>query len=496
MRLSNLVLTRAAFVFALALPQVALPKTTIESARPAPLMTSPAAKATSIAPPPAPKKPGAPNVLGLTAYTGKTAAAEFGTDWIAGVDLVWSDAAPTEEAWSWTSFDTKIQAVDQVGASAIPVFVCRSAWGASPAPSDWVGGGGIQPVTPPIDAETWAAFVTKVVERYDGDGTDDLPGLKHPVRAWKLMPDLVGNWTGDAPHTIDYIKATSAAIRAADPRALIVLGSLTDTDLDLMAVDSGFMTAMILGDKKITRGVIRGVDNLHSRVNFIGDVIIGTKGDFAVFDIHHLTSSSAATERLRFLSEWCMRIEVGRKIIWSLYNAVPSIAHAMPDSESVASECVRTAISAILGGCRRFAWPADADGLPRAAVLAPYPLTNANGHAQPVQAAWAEMAKRLRGLTMMNLWNAPVEAPAARLISIETTSASPFVAAWNEGTSQVSAVFNATQPVEIRNAISGAKRTVTPEDGKVTIELGPIPQYLTGVGKPVNQVAPPAEKKK
>ena len=48
----------------------------------------------------------------------------------------------------------------------------------------------------------WSAYldwVKAVVERYDGDGIDDMPGLKIPVKYWEVMnePDLDGSETLD-----------------------------------------------------------------------------------------------------------------------------------------------------------------------------------------------------------------------------------------------------------------------------------------------------------
>lgn len=44
----------------------------------------------------------------------------------------------------------------------------------------------------PSDMAAYEAYVRRVVERYDGDGVDDMPGLQSPVRYWEVdnEPDL------------------------------------------------------------------------------------------------------------------------------------------------------------------------------------------------------------------------------------------------------------------------------------------------------------------
>jgi len=67
-------------------------------------------------------------------------------------------------------------------------------------------------------------FVKAAVERYDGDGKNDMPGLKVPIRYWQFEnePDLGGNrdWEGFA-----HLQETAyKAIKEACPEARVVMG--------------------------------------------------------------------------------------------------------------------------------------------------------------------------------------------------------------------------------------------------------------------------------
>lgn len=91
------------------------------------------------------------------------------------------------------------------------------------------------------DEAEYAAWVTAAVERYDGDGVDDMPGLLAPIRHWEVdnEPDLK-NSVPPKGGTVRYDPATfclpdqyarvllltSKAIKAADPGATVLNGGL------------------------------------------------------------------------------------------------------------------------------------------------------------------------------------------------------------------------------------------------------------------------------
>ncbi len=93
----------------------------------------------------------------------------------------------------------------------------------------------------PDDMAAYTAWVTAVVERYDGDGVDDMPGLLAPIRYWEIdnEPDLKfttpprdavrkvapGSFCAPKEHAT-VLLATSKAIRAAYPDARILNGGI------------------------------------------------------------------------------------------------------------------------------------------------------------------------------------------------------------------------------------------------------------------------------
>ena len=86
----------------------------------------------------------------------------------------------------------------------------------------------------PSDVEAYKQFVKALVERYDGDGYEDSPLLKYPVKYWEVMnePDIQFStawmpamFKGPPEDYVDVLKATYEAIKEADPEAKVVIAA-------------------------------------------------------------------------------------------------------------------------------------------------------------------------------------------------------------------------------------------------------------------------------
>jgi len=86
----------------------------------------------------------------------------------------------------------------------------------------------------PWENTAWYRFVAAIVERYDGDGQADMPGLTRPVKYWEVWnePDLrdAGNapdyparqFNGNAQDYVRLLAVAYSAIKHADPAATVV----------------------------------------------------------------------------------------------------------------------------------------------------------------------------------------------------------------------------------------------------------------------------------
>ena len=75
------------------------------------------------------------------------------------------------------------------------------------------------------DEENYASFVEKAAERYDGDGKDDMPGLKNPIKYWQVdnEPDAkTKDWKGYS----NVLKVTYQAIKRVCSDCKVVIGGM------------------------------------------------------------------------------------------------------------------------------------------------------------------------------------------------------------------------------------------------------------------------------
>ena len=74
----------------------------------------------------------------------------------------------------------------------------------------------------PKDVTKYQRWVRAVVERYDGDGVDDMPGLTAPIKIWQVDNEPPRRREGYA----DLVRITSQAVKEADPTAKVLIGGL------------------------------------------------------------------------------------------------------------------------------------------------------------------------------------------------------------------------------------------------------------------------------
>ena len=70
-----------------------------------------------------------------------------------------------------------------------------------------------------------------VVERYDGDGVDDMPGLVYPVYQFGLEREFTGFWPGTADDHVRLLRIAYPAIHAADSDAQVLLIAILAADI-------------------------------------------------------------------------------------------------------------------------------------------------------------------------------------------------------------------------------------------------------------------------
>lgn len=74
----------------------------------------------------------------------------------------------------------------------------------------------------PVDEKKYVAFVRAAVERYDGDGISDMPGLKNPIKYWQVGNEPPGGLSDYA----EFLKLNYNAIKEACQECKVLIGGV------------------------------------------------------------------------------------------------------------------------------------------------------------------------------------------------------------------------------------------------------------------------------
>ncbi len=173
-------------------------------------------------------------------------AGEEDAYWMRGNDTVWNDIETKEGKYDWDFKDQMVKG--DMGMTADGVYNLSIIWPYANWDQESCHSGSKYEATghlqrdgenllmgAPCDMEAYGAFLEKVVERYDGDGVDDMPGLEVPIKYWEVLnePSMQGRSEGGAGEDLKFFVGTSAeyleilktsytAIKKADPTAKVL----------------------------------------------------------------------------------------------------------------------------------------------------------------------------------------------------------------------------------------------------------------------------------
>ncbi|MDP1853612.1 MAG: hypothetical protein Q8L26_05370 [Candidatus Omnitrophota bacterium] len=153
---------------------------------------------------------------------------DIGARWIRlSSDIYWSTVQPTKEyvengLYDWSFFDTLHGRVP----SGVNTLGTISVGKERTKNNTW------EFVNKHVE-EKYLEFVKKAVERYDGDGIDDMPGLKNPIKYWQIEnePAIFYEPRFDWQGFSHIVEITYKVIKENDPEAKIALGGLAGGNL-------------------------------------------------------------------------------------------------------------------------------------------------------------------------------------------------------------------------------------------------------------------------
>lgn len=167
-------------------------------------------------------------------YTSWAKATGFSIDREIPGAFTWNVIEPTEgEGYHWDVSDLVVESANAAGMSVSALIQPFAAWDQDSIPEDCAAIDFAYydyKADTPTDFTAYRAYLAATVDRYDGDGEDDMPGLLYPIKHWEIGNEYDGTCGGDLNEVENYfelMKVSSETIRNTDPEAkVLTMGAL------------------------------------------------------------------------------------------------------------------------------------------------------------------------------------------------------------------------------------------------------------------------------
>lgn len=246
----------------------------------------------------------------------------------------------------------------------------------------------------PTDLPAWADSVGRVVERYDGDGFMDMPGLTCPNHYWHIEAEDTF-WKDSIDQYLTYLAVTRAAILAADPTAKVITMGLSSAQTWNAAYYAGTVHLY-----PPTQGI--PYDQLQSWMGRTQRLL--TEGAYDILDIHMYETHNVIAGKLAWLRSL---MPPGREI-WACESGAPFYTRRQGYTDTLNSQAeVALYAEALANGMGAVAFgflppsPGNFDNTEQFINASmtrwnPYPT---NAQPKPAYEAYSQLTEKLGGFT-------------------------------------------------------------------------------------------------
>ncbi|MCR9256589.1 MAG: hypothetical protein NXI16_10900 [Alphaproteobacteria bacterium] len=398
------------------------------------------------------------NSLGFMHPQYYDAIADIGTSWERPHPgpFYWNGLEPSQGSRNWTASDTYVQNAQTFGQNLQATVWPYAEWDQSgthsPAASSIIFADELGLYRhAPVNTTAYAEFLTALVERYDGDGVDDMAGLTQPVKYWEISNEpAVGSdilfFDGTAQEYFDLLKLSYETIKAADPDAIVVPAGLAGPQAEVQAFWSDVFA---LGG-----GQYMDVITFHS---------IGGPYDLHWADMNTFLTAQGVGDKPRWITE----IELSS----------PGLGQASIVDADWGKWIVKTHVNALANGAERLLY-VGLDAAPGEAGKNLLDLSNADRANMPAFAdvprnpaynAYKAMAGKIDDFTAVT---ATASTEASGSVKF-TTSGGDVYALWGSGTAipaEISGTITVTDLTNTATVIDAATLTLT--DSPVFVQIG------------------------
>ena len=191
--------------------------------------------------------------------------------------FIWGEIETSPGVFNWEGCDKEVINSQRYGVNILPTIWPFADWDQSNCHSKLSNAGALifdelgDYRQKPCDMSAYQNFITKLVERYDGDGVDDMPELIVPIKYWEVSnePSMQEDWLvfflGPAEDYFDILNATYQSIKNADSDAKVLKGGMAG----VMEDNTDFWETVFAlgGDNYFDIGNIHSINSDSDAVN-------------------------------------------------------------------------------------------------------------------------------------------------------------------------------------------------------------------------------------
>ncbi len=173
---------------------------------------------------------------------------EMGIRWVNLTRLDWKRVEPKppsggRHSYDWSDLDAAVREWQRNGVHIMVSLRFESPWATAPrsdeefvylkGPARHLALAGADYLPKPEHMAHLRAYVRSLVERYNGDGVNDMPGLRFPVRHYQVGNEYYNElfWAGSAEEYGHLLREVAGAARAACPDVKIILSGIGFRDV-------------------------------------------------------------------------------------------------------------------------------------------------------------------------------------------------------------------------------------------------------------------------
>jgi hypothetical protein len=159
--------------------------------------------------------------------------------------FIWGEIETSPGIFNWERCDKEVENSQRYGVNIVATIWPFADWDQSTCHSKISDSGSLifnelgRYRQKPCDMNAYENFITKLVERYDADGIDDMPGLLVPIKYWEVSnePSMQEDWlvffVGPAVDYFDILNSTYNSIKNADESSMVLKGGMAGVMKDM-----------------------------------------------------------------------------------------------------------------------------------------------------------------------------------------------------------------------------------------------------------------------